>query len=62
MTYDAFGMFSFLILSCAIIFFVGYGIASSNVIKLKENNWVCTTSTIVDGRALCSEYKLKETK
>lgn len=57
---DAIGMFSFLIILCTIIFFAGYGIASSNVIKLTADKWVCTTSTIVEGRALCSDYKLKE--
>ena len=59
---DIFGGISFLIIFCVIIFFIGYGVASSNVIKLKADKWICTTSIIIEGTAMCSEFKIKETK
>ena len=55
-------MTSFIAIAVTLIFIAGYGIASSNVIKLKADKWVCTVSVIIEGVAVCSEYKLKETK
>lgn len=59
---DIFGVASFFIIIITVVFCIGYGMASSGVIKLKENKWSCTASIIVDGVAVCSEYKLKESK
>ena len=59
---ESFGNICFLTLVCASIFFLGYCTASSNVIKLKADKWVCTTSIIIEGTAMCSEFKLKEIK
>jgi hypothetical protein len=62
MNEDSFWVICFLTMVCASIFFIGYGVASSNVIKLKADKWECTTSIIIEGTAMCSEFKLKETK
>ena len=57
-----FGVISFLILFCAVIFFAGYGLASSGTTRLETNKWECTATSIVEGKAVCIEYKAKETK
>ena len=54
------GILSFCLIVFTVIFFAGYGIASINITKLISNKWVCTTSIIKDGNAVCSEYKLKD--
>ena len=49
----------YLILFCASLIFIGYGMASSNITKLKTNKWECTATSIVKGEAVCIEYKTK---
>jgi hypothetical protein len=58
---DMFGVLSFLIIFCAVIFFAGYGVAVKGTTRLETNNWECTATSIEGGKAVCIEYKTKET-
>lgn len=39
-----------------------YDFATKNEITLKPNKWNCTASLIINNVAVCSEYKIKDTK
>jgi hypothetical protein len=58
-----FGTLSFIILVCASLVFIGYDLAVSFTTRLETIKWECTAASIVEGKAVCIEYKANgETK
>ena len=50
------------IFNCLVCILNLYIFATKNEITLKTEKWNCTASLIINNVAVCSEYKLKETK
>jgi hypothetical protein len=59
---DMFGVICFFILVCVSLVFIGYGLAVSGTTRLETSEWECTATSIVEGKAVCIEYKTKGMK